>query len=209
MLGAAPEREDYRDVLVSSNGCTLETLPPGSVIATGSARRRAQILGVRPDLTFEDIRGNIETRLTKLEHNEIDAVVLAAAGLHRLGLSSRITGYLDPETVLPAPCQGALGVECRANDSEILSILAAIDNHDVRICVDTERTFIAVLGMGCHMPVAALGRIADDEVVFSGFVFSAEKNKTFRDTIRTTRDHARSEARLMAEQFRRALTENK
>ncbi|MFC1509044.1 hydroxymethylbilane synthase, partial [Candidatus Omnitrophota bacterium] len=149
-LGAAPERKDIRDVLISTSGKNLETLPPESIIATGSDRRKVQIGYARSDVTFAGIRGNIETRLRKLETEDIDAVIMAAAGLHRLGLESKITQYLEPEIVLPAPCQGALGIECRINDSTTREILTEIDNSDVRICVDAERTFIATLGMGCH-----------------------------------------------------------
>ncbi|MCE5249840.1 hydroxymethylbilane synthase [bacterium] len=208
VLGAAPERADYRDVLVSPVGHTLKTLPSGSVIATGSIRRRVQIRAVRPDVVFADIRGNIETRLKKPGHESVDAVVLAAAGLERLGLSSAVTEYLDTETVLPAPCQGALGLECRADDPDVLSLLNAIDDRDVRACVETERAFIETLGMGCHMPVGALARFEGREIVFSGFVSPAGHGDMMRETIHATPEQAQTSAREMAGRLRRAVGNN-
>ena len=202
ILGAVPEREDPRDALISSNGCGLETLPPGSIIATCSERRRVQILTIRPDVTFTGIRGNIETRLRKLDEENIDAVVLAAAGLLRLGLTSRITQYLEIDNVLPAPCQGALGLECRADDSETLSLLSYIENYDIRTCVDAERSFIATMGMGCHTPVGSLAQFDGDEIIFSGFVYHENNDRVIRKTVRTIRDNIFIVCREMGENFR-------
>ena len=201
-LGSVPEREDPRDVIVSSDSQKLETFPAGVVIATGSDRRRIQISNIRPDIKFVDIRGNIETRLKKLDSVEIDAVVLAAAGLKRLGLSSRITQYLEPETALPAPCQGALGIECRSDDGDTISLLSAIDNEDVRTCVEAERSFIRTLGMGCHTPVGSFASIENDKVVFRSFVFHEGTGKIYRENIITSREKAKDDAHDIAEKLR-------
>jgi len=201
VLGAVPEREDPRDALVSSNGHTLETLPAGSVIATGSERRRVQIAKNRPDVKFAGIRGNVETRLSKLDSEDIDAVVLAAAGLRRLGLEERITQYIEIETILPAPCQGALGLECRADDSETLSMLEHIDDRDAHICVNAERIFIATLGMGCHTPVGALARFAGEEIEFRGFVYDEKKDTIIRKTVSADNNTIEEVSEKMAHQF--------
>jgi hydroxymethylbilane synthase len=204
-LGAAPVREDPRDVIVSADGSTVEGLRQGSVVATGSERRRVQLRRFRPDFVFSDIRGNIGTRLGKLERGSIDAVVLAAAGLRRLGLDGRITQYLDPDIVLPAPCQGALGVECRSGDSRIVSILAAIDNPDVRVCVDAERTFIATLGMGCHTPVACLAEPDGGMIAIRGFVHDAKTGRSCAHSVHATASSADNAARDLALRFRTFL----
>ncbi len=207
VLGSVPERKDPRDALVSSNGHTLETLPTGSVIATGSERRRVQISEKRPDFRFVDIRGNVETRLRKLESEDIDAVVLAAAGMRRLGLKSRITQYIEIETCLPAPCQGALGLECRSDDSETLSMLEHIDDSDAHICVDAERIFIATLGMGCHTPVGALARFTGEKIEFRGFVYDEKKETVIRKTVSADTNTIEAVSEKMANQFISQLAE--
>ncbi len=170
ILGASPFREDQRDVLIARNGYTLETLPNGSVIGTGSDRRRALIRRKRADLEFTHIRGNIGTRIEKLSRGEYDAIILAAAALKRLNMTSVVTEYLDATDFIPAPCQGAIGVECRAQDSTTIEYLAAIDNPTVRLCVDAERSFIATLDMGCHAPIGVLALPVEDGVSFHAFV---------------------------------------
>ncbi len=207
VLGSVPEREDPRDALVSSNGHTLEALPAGSVIATGSERRRVQISEKRPDIRFIDIRGNVETRLRKLDSEDIDAVVLAAAGMLRLGLKSRITQYIEIETCLPAPCQGALGLECRDDDSDTLSMLEHIDDSDAHICVDAERIFIATLGMGCHTPVGALARFTGEEIEFCGFAYDEIKDTVIRKTVSADKNTIEVVSEKMAHQFISQLTE--
>jgi len=217
-LGAAPEREDPRDALISREGLRIEELPLGTVIATGSDRRRVQIRRLRPDITFMEIRGNIETRLKKIDSGEVDVLVLASAGLRRLGLDRRITQYLDPEIVLPAPCQGALGVECRNDDDMTRSLLATIDDSNIRTCVDTERAFIERLGMGCHAPIGCLARIEQEAVVIDSFVWygvkkqeagkngkrqqTDENENAYSRTVRTSRNTALSAARELANWFR-------
>ena len=202
VLGAVPVREDPRDVLVSRDGKDIMSLPSGSMIATGSERRKAQIRCLRSDIIFTGIRGNVETRLRKLDSGKIDAIVLAAAGLKRLGLESRISQFLEYELVIPAPCQGALGVECRADDDETRTILSSINNTDIRTCVDAERAFIATLEMGCHMPIGAFAWIDGDTIVFSAFVAYGKKGKILRKTCRTLKKNVLNEVREMALQFR-------
>ena len=152
VLAAVPERGDPRDALV---GSTLDALLPGARVATGSVRRRAQLASLRPDLTFTGLRGNIETRLAKAADHA--AIVVAAAALHRLGRSDEATEYLDPTCVLPQVGQGALAVEAREGDTEVLAALATIEHAPSRLAVDAERAYLRELGGGCDLPVAAYG----------------------------------------------------
>jgi len=151
VLACVPERADPRDALV---GCTLDDLPPGAVVATGSVRRRAQLAWLRPDLTFCDLRGNMATRLERAR--QVGAGVLALAALERLGLTEHVADVLDPRTVLPQVGQGALAVECRAGDQAVLEHLGAIDDPAAHASVQAERGFLAALGGGCTLPLGAL-----------------------------------------------------
>ena len=153
VLAAVPERGDPRDALVGSR---LVDLPTGGHVGTGSVRRRAQLAGLRPDLTFGELRGNIPTRLERA--GEFDAVVVAAAALDRLGVADRITERLEPSTLLPQVGQGALAVECRADDTETIAALAAIDDLEAHAEIRAERAFLARLGGGCNLPCGALAR---------------------------------------------------
>jgi len=206
-LGAAPLREDPRDVLISREDRELESLPSASVIATGSIRRIAQIRCIRPDITYTGIRGNIETRIRKLDNETFDAVVLAAAGLKRLGLESRISQFFEPDTVLPAPCQGALGIECRAGDYRTLELVGKIDNPDICACVDAERIFIATLGVGCHSPVGALARTVKDSIIFSGFAAYGEENEMIKTTLKTSKKNAPKDIRDAALDLKAKIAE--
>ena len=161
-LGAIPARADARDALVSAAGYTIESLPQGARVGTSSPRRRAQILRQRPDLQVADIRGNVDTRLRKLFDGQYDAILLAVAGLTRLGLDARLGEQMQPfsfEQMLPAPGQGALAVQCRAADPEILPILQAIEDPATRLAVTAERAFLAGLGGGCAVPIAAHAQV--------------------------------------------------
>ena len=154
-LGAVLARADTRDVLVARWAGHLATLPPGAVVGTSSVRRQAQLLALRPDLQVRSIRGNVDTRIRKVLQGEYDAAVLAGAGLARLGLTDHIVEWLPPEVMLPAPGQGALAVQCRADDAAVLALLAALDEPAVRGATTAERTFLAALGGGCSAPIAA------------------------------------------------------
>lgn len=158
-LAAFPEREDPRDVLVSRGGWSLQGLPSGSRVATGSPRRRALVLARRPDLRVEEIRGNVDTRLEKLARGQADALVLARAGLLRLGLDPEGLVPLEVEEMLPAPGQGALAVEARAGDRPVLARLTVLDDPLTRQAVEAERAFLAALGGSCRLPAAALARL--------------------------------------------------
>jgi hydroxymethylbilane synthase len=156
-LAGFPEREDPRDVLVSRNGAPLAALPAGAVVGTGSLRRQAQLLDLRPDLAVAPTRGNVDTRLRKVEMGDVDAVILAAAGLRRLGLAARITEYLPPERMIPAIGQGALALEMRERDREgdVGAAVTALDHAATRTAVAAERAFLRRLGGDCKTPVAA------------------------------------------------------
>lgn len=173
-LGAIVGRADVRDVLVSSGGRTLEMLPDGAIIGTSSLRRQAQLLRANPELDVCSIRGNVETRIRKVREGQYDATVLAAAGVTRLGLDRHITGYLPLELMLPAPGQGALAVQCRADDETTLELLAAIHRPDVAAAVTAERSFLHHLGGGCATPVAALATAAGADLQLTGLVLSPD-----------------------------------
>ena len=158
MTAAILSRDDPRDALVSAHEGGLAALPGGATVGTSSPRRLAQLRTVRNDLTVEPVRGNVETRISKAIDGPLDAVVLAAAGLNRLGLTEHVTELLPLEDFLPAPGQGALAVQCRVEDEEARALLGLIDDAAVRAEVDGERAFLAGLGGGCSLPVGALGR---------------------------------------------------
>ncbi|MFZ1754267.1 MAG: hydroxymethylbilane synthase [Caldilineaceae bacterium] len=173
-LGAIPGRADVRDVLVAKNGMTLDALPAGAVVGTSSLRRQAQLLALRPGLTVRSIRGNVETRIHKALHGEYDATLLAGAGVTRLGLDANISQWLALDVMLPAPGQGALGVQCRAEDEATLNFLAAIHNAEVAQSVTAERAFLAGLGGGCSIPVGAYATVSGGTIHLSGLVAAVD-----------------------------------
>lgn len=158
-VAAVTEREDVRDVLVSRGGLTLADLPEGAVVGTGSPRRAAQLLAARPDLCIANIRGNVDTRIRKVEERQYDAAVLAAAGLARLGWLDRASEVLSTEVMLPAVGQGALALQVRGGDSEAMELVSAADHAASRHATTAERAFEARLGGGCHAAIAALGEV--------------------------------------------------
>jgi hydroxymethylbilane synthase len=163
VVAAVPPREDPRDVLVARDGLTLGELEPGARIGTGSPRRTAQLLGLGLGLDVVPIRGNVDTRIGKVRSGELDAVVLARAGLARLGRLAEATEVIDPLTVLPAPAQGALAIECRADDVELAAQLGGLDDADSRTAVVAERALLAALEAGCTAPVGALAQVAEGD----------------------------------------------
>lgn len=174
VLAAVPPREDPADVLVCRTAASLAALPQGARVGTGSLRRQAQLRYARPDLCVEEVRGNIETRLRKLDEGEFDALVLAKAGLARLGLADRITQVLLPEFMLPAVGQGALGIECRAEDDSTQEALAPLDDPSTHLATFAERTMLAHLRGGCLAPVGAWGRLEGDRLQLSAVVLSTD-----------------------------------
>jgi hydroxymethylbilane synthase len=160
-IAAIPRREDPRDALVARDGFVLGALPPGSRIGTGSPRRAAQLRALGLGLEVVPVRGNVDTRLGRVGHGDLDGVVLALAGLRRLGRDGEVTEILDPIQVLPAPAQGALAVECRADDEHTLAALAALDDGESRAAVAAERALLAALEAGCSAPVGALAEVVE------------------------------------------------
>jgi hydroxymethylbilane synthase len=154
-LAAVPIREDVRDCLVSADGATLAELPAGATVGTSSPRRAAQLRALRSDLRVEPVRGNVETRVRKVRERALDAVLVAAAGIRRLGLEQEVAEWLSVEVVLPAPGQGALAVQCRADDEAVLEVVRAIDDPVARRATSAERSFLAALATGCSAPVGA------------------------------------------------------
>jgi hydroxymethylbilane synthase len=179
-LASIPEREAAYDVLVSADGQTLFDLPKGARIGTGSLRRSAQLLAHRPDLTILPLRGDVDTRVWKLMNREYDAIVLAQAGLTRLGLQSHISEVLPLEVMLPAPGQGALAVQCRADDLETLELLAAIHNPWSAAAVAAERAFLAGIGGGCSLPIAAFAEENNGTIILTGAVISTDGKQAIR-----------------------------
>lgn len=173
-IAAVLERADPRDVLICPRGWALQDLPPGAVVGTSSNRRSAQLLAYRPDLRVLPIRGNVETRIHKARAGQYDAIVLAAAGVLRLGLQHHITQYLPFDIVLPAPGQGALAVQCRADDVPTQQRLQAIDHRPTRLAVSAERAFLAALGGGCSLPVAALATLQGTEITLRTLIAAAD-----------------------------------
>jgi len=160
VLAAIPERDDPRDALVGRDGAKLADLPPGARIGTGSPRRAAQIALLRADVTCVPIRGNANTRLAKVRDGELDAVVLACAGLARIGFTELITEVFEPDDMVPAPGQGALAVECRADDAELIEVLGSVDHPATRVAVTAERSLLAGLEAGCSAPVGGYATVS-------------------------------------------------
>jgi hydroxymethylbilane synthase len=179
-LGALAEREDPRDVLVSARYTTLEALPRAARVGTSSLRRGAQLLAIRQDLVLLPLRGNVDTRVRKAMEGDYEAIVLAAAGLLRLGRASAISSYFGPEEMLPAPGQGALAVQCRSDDEGTLALLKLIDHGPTRAAVTAERSFLKGLGGGCSAPIAALGQAQDGDIELQGLVASKDGTKIVR-----------------------------
>ncbi|HEX6747865.1 MAG TPA: hydroxymethylbilane synthase [Longimicrobium sp.] len=181
---AVSHREDPRDVLILPPGGrgTLATLAAGARVGTSSLRRRAQLRALRPDLDVLDLRGNLNTRLAKLDRGDYDAILLAAAGVLRLGWEPRIAGYLDPAEWLPAVGQGALAVVARAGDERMRALLAGFDDPHTRACTTAERAFLAALEGGCQIPIGALASVDDEGLTLHGLVADVEGEQVLRDS---------------------------
>ncbi|SIQ16427.1 hydroxymethylbilane synthase [Micromonospora avicenniae] len=185
-IAAVPLREDPRDALVARDGRTLAELPPGATVGTGSLRRMAQLHALGMQLEVTPIRGNVDTRLGRVlgSDADLDAVVLARAGLSRLGRAGEITETLDPMLMLPAPAQGALAVECRADDPDLIELLAVLDHAPSRAAVTAERALLATLEAGCSAPVAAYAELAEgdagEEIYLRGAVISPDGTREIR-----------------------------
>ncbi|WP_022664568.1 hydroxymethylbilane synthase [Desulfospira joergensenii] len=183
IIGAIPERENPFDVLVSKDNTALADYPAGARVGTSSLRRASQLKHVRPDLEIASIRGNLDTRLKKLKSGEYDAIVLAAAGLIRLGQAGEITEYLDEVTMVPAVGQGALCIETREDDRKIGEVMEGLDHGPTRTCVTGERAFLRQIEGSCHIPVACFGKIKDEEVRLTAVVASEDGTTLVREEI--------------------------
>ena len=180
-IGAVTAREDVRDCLVARTAGSLAALPAGAVVGTSSLRRSAQLAALRPDLEIRSIRGNVDTRIRKVSDGEYDAAVLAASGIRRLDLDDVVTEWLSAETMLPAPGQGALAIQCRADDEAVLALLAALDDPAARAETTAERAFLRTLGGGCAAPVAALAvTTTTPRVRLQGLVASVDGRQVVR-----------------------------
>jgi len=187
-IGAIPQRETPQDVLISRKRLLLSQLGPNARIGTSSLRRTAQLLHARPDLVILTLRGNLDTRLKKLDAENLDAIILAAAGVKRLGLEHRITEYLDEKIMLPAVGQGALCIEIRENDPEVESIITLLEHHETRTVVMGERAFLNRLEGGCQVPIAAHGKIEKNRFTLCGLVATVDGTTVIRQTLSGQKD---------------------
>jgi hydroxymethylbilane synthase len=182
-IGAVLKRADPRDALATTSGIArIEDLPRGAIVGTSSLRRQAQLYALRPDLSIQSLRGNVDTRIRKLDAGGMDAIVLACAGLVRLGLESRITSRLDPKVCLPAVTQGVIGIECRGNDVRTAGLLQALEDAATRKVMDAERAFAARLGGSCQSPLAAYAELDADRITLRGLVAEPDGSRVLRDT---------------------------
>ncbi len=182
-IGAVPLRENPFDVLISKEKICLFDLPVGSKIGTSSLRRASQIKHARPDIITESIRGNLDTRLRKLSAGEFDAIILAAAGIIRLGMKEKITEYLDENIMLPAVGQGALCIESRKNDQDTSLLLKTLNHMETGITIKGERAFLKRLEGSCHIPVACFGKIKKENIILTGLIASEDGSKIIKETI--------------------------
>ncbi|HSA86477.1 MAG TPA: hydroxymethylbilane synthase, partial [Nitrospira sp.] len=196
-----PPREDARDALISRERCSFQDLPFGANIGTASLRRQAQLLQARPDLKITMLRGNLDTRLRKLNEGQFDAIVLAAAGLHRLGWSQTITEYLSPLLSLPAIGQGALGIEGRTNDAFVRSVLFRLNHQATHTTVAAERALLRRLEGGCQVPIAAHATLCGEQLLLDGLVASVDGKTVIRDHIEGTHHQAHALGVELAERL--------
>jgi hydroxymethylbilane synthase len=196
-----PAREDARDALISRDGQRFKDLPPGARIGTSSLRRQAQLLQARSDLSISMLRGNLDTRLRKLREGHFDAIVLAAAGLRRLGWENEITEYLAPEVSLPAIGQGALGIEGRREDGFVRNVLGRLEHEPTRAAVMAERALLHRLQGGCQVPIAAHATIADRHISLDGLVASVDGKEVVRDRVTGTADDPHAMGIQLAERL--------
>lgn len=202
-LAVTCEREDPLDAFVSNDYQSFDELPQGAKVGTSSLRRKCQILQIRPDLEIIDLRGNVGTRLSKLDDGLYDAIILASAGLKRLGLADRIRHCLAPVLSLPAVGQGALGLECRADDVELLKIIQPLQHEETSICVRAERAFNAYLEGGCQVPIAGYATLANDQLYIEGRVGSVDGKILLKQQLVGTSE----DAEQLGEQLAQCLLE--
>lgn len=205
------KREDPRDALIArqkaknknqkTNTSQLFLLPEGSRVGTSSLRRSCQLLSLRPDLRIEQLRGNLDTRVRKLDEGRYDAIILAAAGVKRLGWQDRITEIISPDISLPAIGQGAIGIECRAGDTWVNALISALNHRETNICVRAERAFLKTLEGGCQVPIAAYARLAGGRIVMQGLVGSVSGDRIIKGSVEGDPERAESLGVALAEEI--------
>jgi hydroxymethylbilane synthase len=195
------EREDPRDAFVSNNYSSIEQLPQGAVVGTCSLRRQCQIRELRPDIVIKDLRGNVNTRLRKLDEGQYDAIVLAAAGLIRLEMPERIASYIEPEVSLPAVGQGAVGIECRLDDAQTISLLKPLEHPETRIRVTAERAMNLALQGGCQVPIGSYSIFKEGDLYLRGLVGSVDGTQIIRKEITGKPEQAEQMGLTLAKQL--------
>tara|TARA_Y100001956_G_scaffold78497_1_gene90320 strand:+ start:2459 stop:3397 length:939 start_codon:yes stop_codon:yes gene_type:complete len=200
-LNTICEREDPRDAFVSNKYKSLDELPQGAVVGTSSLRRQCQVRALRPDLDIRDLRGNVNTRLAKLDNGDYDAIILAAAGLLRLEMPERIADFIEPETSLPANGQGAVGIECRSDDERVKELLAPLEHTETRIRVLAERAMNRRLEGGCQVPIGAYALVNGEQVHIRGLVGAVDGSEILRDEVSGSVENAEQLGVQLAEQL--------
>jgi hydroxymethylbilane synthase len=200
-IACVTKRENPFDALISKNNIKLDDLPKGAKVGTGSLRRISQLLYYRPDLKLVPLRGNLETRLKKLETEGLDAIILAAAGLIRLGWSDRITEIISPEVLLPAMGQGAVGIETRKNDVDNQILLADIDHEDTHYALDAERALVSQLEGGCNVPIGSFATLDGDKINLTGLVASLDGKKMYKKELTDLKTNAIALGRKLGDEL--------
>lgn len=190
IIGAVLERENPQDILIAKKNLTLEQLPPGAVVGTSSLRRIAQIKAFRPDIKTVDIRGNVETRIRKMQELNLDGIILAYAGVKRLELDNYITEVIDEEKIMPAVGQGAIAVEVRENDNKTMDIINRINHIPTALATTAERAFLRTLEGGCQVPIAAFAKVDNDQLYLQGLVASLDGNEVYKSSIKGEANNA-------------------
>jgi hydroxymethylbilane synthase len=199
-----PNREDPRDAFISVDYNSLEELPRGATIGTGSLRRTAQLLNIRPDIAVLSLRGNVDTRMGRVGSGDLQAIILAAAGLKRLGLSSKIRQILPVDKFLPAIGQGALGLEMRQDDCRLLDLIGFLNHGPTELAVKAERAFLKRLEGGCQVPIAGYGRVEGEDIILQGMVAELDGSRIIRDEVRGQKDRPEETGINLAERLLRA-----
>lgn len=199
MIGAIPERADVRDAFVGGESSkTIDSLPHGATVATGSLRRKAQLLALRPDLIIVDVRGNVPTRVRKLRENDWAGMILASAGLTRLSMQAEITQHIDPSIMLPAPGQGALGLEIRVDDLRMHELLRPLNDEETALCVNAERIVLDELGGGCQLPLGTHAHSVDGGFQLTACFADLDGTSLVRDSVTASRDELLGSAKTLA-----------
>lgn len=200
-LGIITKRENPVDAFISNKYGSVEELPQGAKVGTSSLRRKAQLFKLRPDLIIEDLRGNLDTRLRKLDEGQYDAIILAVAGLNRLNLSDKITSYFNAEQMLPAVAQGAVGIELRKEDKELLEALMFMNHEETAIAVHAERGFLERLEGGCQVPIAGFATVQDGQVALTGLIASVDGKEILKKSATGSPEGAEAMGRALAEEL--------